>query len=119
VLRSQGSRFRLFPPGARHAIAAWKTTGKVHVAMNVVAKIMRLLSALRARFRARAEERMLDEVLDSLADAGSAADQDKSDPVGAGEDRGPLMPGVELLFGLLIGVLAVWVLIAMLALLPS
>jgi hypothetical protein len=82
--------------------------------MNVVAKIMRLLSALRARFRARAEERMLDEVLDSLADAGN-----KSDPVGAGEDRGPLMPGVELLFGLLIGVLAVWVLIAMLALLPS
>jgi hypothetical protein len=29
------------------------------------------------------------------------------------------MPGIDLLFGLLIGVLAVWVLIVMLVLLPS
>jgi hypothetical protein len=91
----------------------------VGTAMNVVAKIMQMPSALRARFRARAEERMLDEVLDRLADAGSAVDQDKNEPAGAGEDRGPLKPGIDLLFGLLIGVLAVWVLIAMLALLPS
>lgn len=83
--------------------------------MNAVAKIMRMPSELHVRFRARAEERMLDEVLDRLADAGGAADQDKGDPAGAGEDRGPLMPRTDPLFGLLIGVLAVCVLIAMLA----
>jgi hypothetical protein len=83
--------------------------------MGALAKIMRMPSELRARKRAQAEERMLDELLDRIADAGKAADQDD----GAGEDRGPLTPGIDLLFGLLIGVLAVWVLIVMLALLPS
>jgi hypothetical protein len=62
---------------------------------------------------------MLDEVLDRLADSGGGTNQDKGDPAGAGEHRGPLMPRIDLLFGLLIGVLAVWALIAMLALLPS
>ena len=98
---------------------ARKATGKVRAAMNVVAKIMHMPSALRARFRARVEERMLDEILGRLADAGSGINQENGDPAGAGEDRGPLMPGIDLLIGLLIGVLAVWVLIAMLALLPS
>jgi len=87
--------------------------------MNVMAKIMRMPSALGARFRARAEERMLDEALDSLADAGGGTNQDNGDPAGAGEDRRPPMPEIDLLFGLLIGVLAVWVLIAMLTLLSS
>ena len=72
-----------------------------------------------ARFRAEAEERKLDELLDRLADAGGVADQDDGDAVGAGEDRGPLMPRIDPLFGLLIGVVAVGVLIAMLALLSS
>jgi hypothetical protein len=85
--------------------------GKVAVAANAVAKIMRRMpSELRARFRSKAEERMFDELLDHIARG--AADQDDDDRVGAGEDRGPLMPGIDLLFGLLIGVLAVWVLIA-------
>jgi hypothetical protein len=51
---------------------------------------------------------MLDEVLDRLADAGGVADRDHG-------DRARIDP----LFGLLIGVLAVEVLIAMLALLRT
>jgi len=82
-------------------------------AMDALAEIIRR----RARFRAEADERKLDEVLDRLADAGKAADQDDSYPAGVGEDRGPLPPRIDPLFGLLIGALAVLVLIAMLALL--
>jgi parvulin-like peptidyl-prolyl isomerase len=73
---------------------------------------------IRARFRAEAEERKLDEYLDRISDA-RTADQDDGDAVGAGEDRGPLPPRIDPLFGLLIGILAVLVLIAMLALLPK
>jgi hypothetical protein len=62
----------------------------------------------------QAEERMLDELLDRISNAGGAADQE--DPVGAGEDRGPLMPKIDPLFGFLNRGLAVWVLIALLAL---
>jgi hypothetical protein len=54
----------------------------------------------------QAEERMLDELLDRISNAGGAADQD--DPVGAGEDRGPLMPKIDPLFGFLNRGLAVW-----------
>jgi hypothetical protein len=100
--------------------AARKAVDEVAAAVNAVAAIMRRMpSGLRARFRAEAEERKLDELLDRLADAGGVADQDDGDAVGAGEDRGPLMPRIDPLFGLLIGVLAVGVLIAMLALLSS
>ena len=84
-------------------------------AMNALAEIKRR----RARFRAEAEERMLDEVLDRLAGAGGVADRDHGDRAGAGENREPLMPRIDPLFGLLIGVLAVGVLIAMLALLRT
>jgi hypothetical protein len=114
--------------------AARKAVDEVAAAVNAVAAIMRRMPSelcarfraeaqertlLRARFRAEAEERKLDELLDRLADAGGVADQDDGDAVGAGEDRGPLMPRIDPLFGLLIGVLAVGVLIAMLALLSS
>jgi len=107
---------------------------EVAAAVNAVAAIMQRMPSelrtrfraeaekrrlLRARFRGEAEERMLDEFLDRISDAGKAADQDDGDPVVAGEDRGPLTPRIDPLFGLLIGVLAVGVLIAMLALLPS
>jgi hypothetical protein len=50
------------------------------------------------------------------------ADQNDGDVAGAGEDpaaEGPLMPRIDPLFGLLIGVLAVWALIALLALVSS
>jgi hypothetical protein len=80
--------------------------------MGALAKIMRMPSELRARKRAQAEEQTLDQLLDRIA-AGKAADQDN----GAGENQGPLTPRIDLLFGLLIGVVAVLVLIAMLALL--
>jgi hypothetical protein len=56
------------------------------------------------------------------AQARGAADQNDGDVAGAGEDpaaEGPLMPRIDPLFGLLIGVLAVWVLIAPLALVSS
>ena len=107
---------------------------EVASAVNALAAIMRRLPSelrarfraeaeqrrlLRAQFRAKAEERKLDEVLDRLADAGKAANQDDGDPSGVVEDRGPLPPRIDPLFGLLIGVLAVVVLIAMLALLSS
>ena len=98
--------------------AARNAVGTVAAAVSAVATIMRRMpSKLRARFRSKAEERMLDEFLDRIAQEG-AADQDDGDQVAAREDRRPLVPG-DLLIGLLIGVLAVWVLIAMLALLPS
>jgi len=107
-------------------------TDEVAAAVNAVAAIIRRTPSelrarfraeaeerrlLRAQFRAEADERKLDEVLDRLADAGKAADQDDSYSAGVGEDRGPLPPRIDPLFGLLIGVLAVLVLIAMLALL--
>jgi len=93
---------------ARHKVAA---------AVNALAAVMRRLpSELRARFRT-AEERKLDDLLDRIADTGSAPDQDDGDLAVAGEDRGPLVP-VDVVIGLLIGVLAVLVLITMLALLP-
>jgi hypothetical protein len=87
-------------------LAQYPTISRVAAAVNA------------ARFRAEAEQRKLDEVLDRVADADDAADQGDGDPVRAGEDRRPLVPG-DLLIGLLIGVLAVLVLIAILALLPS
>jgi hypothetical protein len=76
-----------------------------------------MMCSTKIPLRAEADERKLDEVLDRLADAGKAADQDDSYPAGVGEDRGPLPPRIDPLFGLLIGALAVLVLIAMLALL--
>jgi len=89
----------------------------ITAAVNALAAVMRRLpSELRARFRT-AEERKLDDLLDRIADTGSAPDQDDGDLAVAGEDRGPLVP-VDLVIGLLIGVLAVMVLITMLALLP-
>jgi hypothetical protein len=104
---------------------------EVAAAVNAIAAIMRRLPSdmrtrvraevehrrlLRTRVRAQAEERRLDEVLDRLANAGGGADQEDGNAVGHDENRGPLVPG-DLLFGLLIGVLAVFVLFAMLALL--
>jgi hypothetical protein len=106
---------------------------EVAAALNALAAIMRRMPSelraqfraeakqrrlIRARFRAEAEERKLDEYLDHISDA-RTADQDDGDAVGAGEDRGPLPPRIDPLFGLLIGILAVLVLIAMLALLPK
>ena len=106
---------------------------EVAAALNVAATMMRRMPSelraqfraeakqrrlIRARFRAEAEERKLDEYLDRISDA-RTADQDDGDAVGAGEDRGPLPPRIDPLFGLLIGILAVLVLIAMLALLPK
>jgi hypothetical protein len=100
---------------------------KVGAGLYAVAKITNAV----ARFRVEAEERTLDELLDRIADAGGVADQDKGNPVGVREDRGPMMPGIDLLFdiagtglkllmfGFLIGVLAAWVVIALLALLSS
>ena len=102
---------------------------EVAAAVNAVAATVRRMpfeirarfradAEVRARFRAEAEERKLDELLDRISDAGGAADQDDGDPGDAGEDRGPLNPRIDPLFGVLIGVLAVLVLFAMLALLP-
>jgi hypothetical protein len=105
----------------------------VAAAMNAVAATMRRMPSeirarfraeaeertlLRARFRAEAEERKLDEVLDRICDDGGPVDQDDGDPLGAQENRGPLPPRSDPLFGLLIGVVAVAALFAMLALLP-
>jgi hypothetical protein len=92
---------------------------EVAAAMNAVAATMRRMpSEIRARFRAEAEERKLDEVLDRICDDGGPVDQDDGDPLGAQENRGPLPPRSDPLFGLLIGVVAVAALFAMLALLP-
>ena len=98
---------------AQHA--ARKAMDKMGAAVDAVAKIIRKPSKLRAQKRAQAEERMLDELLDHIADAGKAAPSSDD----AREDRGPLMPRIDPLFGLLIGALAVWVLFAMLALLSK
>ena len=106
---------------------------EVAAAMNAVAATMRRMPSeiraryraaaeertlLRARFRAEAEERKLDEFLDRISDDGGTVDQDDGDPVGARENRGPLPPRIDLLFGVLIGAMAVGALFAMLALLP-
>jgi hypothetical protein len=104
---------------------------EVAAAMNAVAASMRRMPSkirarfraaaeermlLRARFRAEAEERQLDELLDRISDDGGTVDRDDGDSVGAREDRGPLAPGIDPLFGLLIGIVAVGALFAMLAL---
>ena len=106
---------------------------EVAAAMNAVAATMRRMPSkiraryraaaeertlLRARFRAEAEERKLDELLDRISDDGETVDQDDGGPVGARENRGPLPPRIDPLFGVLIGVVAVGALFAMLALLP-
>jgi hypothetical protein len=106
---------------------------EVAAAMNAVAAPMRRMPSeirarfraeaqrrrlLRARFRAEDEERKLDELLDRISDHGETPDQDNGDTKGAGEDRGPLPTRIDPVFGVLIGVLAVCVLFAMLALLP-
>jgi hypothetical protein len=106
---------------------------EVAAAINAVAATMRRMpseirarfwaeaqrrSLLRARFRAEAEERKLDELLNRISDDGKTPDQDDGDTKGIGEDRGPLPTRIDPLFGVLIGVLAVCVLFAMLALLP-
>jgi hypothetical protein len=100
-----------------NALAAFmrRMPSELRAQFRAEAKRRRLI---RARFRAEAEERKLDEYLDRISDAGTA-DQDDGDAVGAGEDRGPLPHRIDPLFGLLIGILAVLVLIAMLALLPK
>ena len=106
---------------AMNAVAATmrRTPSELRARFRAEAEQRRLL---RARFRAEAEQRKLDELLDRISDAGGAA-QD-GDTVGAGGDPAaaglaPLKPRIDPIFGVLIGVLAVWVLIAMLALLPS
>ncbi len=92
---------------------------EVAAAMNAVAATMRRMpSEIGSRYRAAAEERKLDELLDRLSNDGQTFDQDDGDPVGARENRGPLPPRIDPLFGVLIGVVAVGALFARLALLP-
>jgi hypothetical protein len=106
---------------------------EVAAAMSAVAATMRRMPAeicaryraaaeertlQRARFRAEAEERKLDEFLDRISEDGGTVDRDDGDPVGARENRGPLPPRIDPLFGVLIGAMAVGALFAMLALLP-